>query len=289
MKSHKTDKLSLGSQAKEQIQQCLRLLLDILHEDLLAVYLYGSAIVEGLQRHSDIDLFVIVKRPTTSEEKSIIIKNLLQISGIYQKTSKKPIEMTIVVKSEVNPWKYPPLFDFQYGDWLREEFGKGIIEPWPSKEMPDLALLITQILLASKKLFGTDETLLCPVPYGDFISATTDALDELRANLNSDTRNVLLTYARIWCTVETDRIDSKSKAGEWAIHRLPNEYKPVLVRARAIYLDEEEEHWEDLKGLIQPCVDWILSRIHEQISIKSLQPCNNLKVRLGESRKKIQK
>ncbi len=79
-----------------------------------------------------------------------LITNLLKISGIYQRSSKPPIEMTIVVKSEVNPWHYPPKFDFQYGDWLRTEFESGNREPWLTKDMPDLALIITQVLLAHK-------------------------------------------------------------------------------------------------------------------------------------------
>lgn len=70
------------------------------------------------------------------------------------KSSKLPIELTIVIKSEINPWHYPPKFDFQYGDWLRESFESGVIEPYPTKVMPDLALLITQVLLASDTLFG---------------------------------------------------------------------------------------------------------------------------------------
>ena len=62
--------------------------------------------------------------------------------------------------------------------------------------MPDLALLITQVLLASETLFGpSPDQLLCAVPYRDFILATTAAFKNLEADLHTDTRNVLLTYA----------------------------------------------------------------------------------------------
>ena len=75
----------------------------ILGPDLLGVYLYGSSLVGGLQKYSDIDLFVVANRATIPEEKTILISNLLQISGIYMKSSKLPIEMTIVKKTEINP------------------------------------------------------------------------------------------------------------------------------------------------------------------------------------------
>jgi streptomycin 3"-adenylyltransferase len=184
------------------------------------------------------------------------------------KSSKLPIELTIVVQSEVNPWHYPPQFDFQYGDWLREQFESGVIEPWSTKVMPDLALLITQVLLKSETLFGESANqLLCPVPYRDFILATQDSLQSLMADLYTDTRNILLTYARIWSTLETDTIRSKPKAALWAIDRLPKEYKPVLERARSICVGETNESWNDMQNLLQPCVDFMLKEIEKQLTL----------------------
>ncbi len=260
-------KVQLDSDTKQQIDQCVNLLKDVLGKDLLGVYLYGSSIVGGLQKFSDVDLFVISNRPTTSQEKAKLASEMLSISGIYMKSAKRPIEMTIVVKSEINPWHYPPTFDFQYGDWLRKEFENGNMEPWISKEMPDLALLITQVLLASETLFGPPpDQLLDRVPYLDFITAIVKELDSLMADLKPDTRNVLLTFARIWCTVETDSIRSKPDAVSWVIERLSSVYKPVMQRAHAICMGEENEHWEDLSELIQPCAELMVEKIKEQVA-----------------------
>lgn len=254
---------------EEQISQCLALLKDVLGKDLLGVYLYGSLIVGGLQKYSDIDIFVVTDRPTTHDERAKLVTNILQISGVYQKSSKPPIEMTIVVKSEINPWHYPPKFDFQYGEWLRTEFESGNIEPWSTKEMPDLAVLITQLLLANKILLGpSPDQLLCKIPYRDFLAATKAALVGLMAELHSDTRNVLLTYARIWNTVESDVIISKTDAAAWAIKYLPEEYKIVLRRAVAICICEQKEYWDDIKTLIQPCADYMDREINKIIFIR---------------------
>lgn len=253
----------------QQISKSVNLLKQILGENLLGVYLYGSSIVGGLQKYSDLDLFVISDRHTTSDEKKQLEKELLQISGIYMESKDLlPIELTIAIKSEVNPWKYPPKFDFQYGDWLRKEFEKGNIEPWKTKEMPDLAILITQILLASKTIYGPDpKELLDPVPYKDFITATTKEIDSLAENLESDTRNVLLTFARIWSTVETDAIRSKPVAADWAVERLPEEYKAVMQRAQDACLGKEEEYWDDVKDKIKPCAEYMVSQIKEKASL----------------------
>ena len=191
--------------------------------------------------------------------------------------------MTIVKKGEINPWHYPPNFDFQYGDWLREQFESGIVEPWSTKEMPDLALLITQVLLASKTLFGADvDQLLCRVPYKDFMIATTDALQNLMSELNSYTRNVLLTLARIWSTVATDVIRSKPAAADWVIDRLPEQYHPVIKRAKAICNGEEKEHWDNLGELIKPCADFIIGQINNKVIEIELSNNTTKSIKLDE-------
>lgn len=253
---------------QQQLKDSLELLKMILGPDLLGVYLYGSSVVGGLQKYSDIDLFVVTNRVTTSEEKTKLIANLLQISGIYMKSSKMPIEMTIVEKAMINPWQYPPHFDFQYGDWLRESFEKGIIEPWQTHEMPDLALIVTQVLLRSQTLWGLKpEQLLAPVPYHDFMKAMLHDLSRLAADLKYDTRNVLLTYARIWSTLETNAIRSKPAAADWVMNHLPKAYQPVMKRAKSICIGAENEYWDDIEVLIVPCTDFMVDKINAQIAL----------------------
>lgn len=276
-------KMLEDKETQQQISRCLNLLQDIFGHELLGVYLFGSSIVGGLQKYSDIDLLAVSNRPSTPEEKTKLVTSMLTISGVYQKSLKLPIDMTIVVKSEVNPWHYPLHFDFKYGDWLRKEFEMGNIEPWPTKVMPDLALLVTQVLLASKTIFGpAPNELLDNVPYRDFIKATVKELDSLMADLSWDTRNVLLTLARIWSTVETDTIRSKSEAASWVIDKLPAQFKPVIQRARAICLGEKREYWDDIKSLIQPCADFMVSNINEKASLLKSTDYANKSIKLAE-------
>jgi predicted nucleotidyltransferase len=274
--------LDLDSNSKKQIHECLNLVKEIFGQDLLGIYLYGSSILGGLQKYSDIDLFVVSNRATTREEKAKLATALLKISGIYMKSQKLPIEMTIVERSEINPWRYPPRFDFQYGDWLRKQFEQGNIEPWPVKQMPDLALLVTQILLASKTLVGASpDQLLCKVPYKDFMAAITDALPNLMSDLDSDVRNVLLTFARTWSTVATDAIRSKPAAADWVINRLPERYCPVMERAKAICKGEEKEHWDDIQELIKPCADFMLGEVNNKISEIMLTDDGNRSIKIA--------
>lgn len=272
----------LNNETQEQINQCLNLLKDIFGQDLKCVFLYGSSVLGGLQKYSDIDLFVVADRSTTQEEKTKLVAGLLEISGLYMKSSKFPIEMTIVKNVEMNPWHYPPHFDFQYGEWLRSSFEAGHIEPWANYEMPDLALIITQILLKSHTLFGLEPRQLLPdVPYRDYINALLDDQSRLLADLEHDTRNILLTYARTWSTLKTNAFRSKPKAAEWAIHHLPKIYQPLMQRALNYCIGVEDEHWDDMQLLVKPCAEFMIDQIHQARALINLNDRNNV-IRLAE-------
>lgn len=170
--------------------------------------------------------------------------------------------MTIVVKSEIRPWRYPPQRDFQYGDWLRPEF-EGSDAPWSPAIDPDLATLITMALQANRPLFGRPpDEVFDPVPHADRVRAMVSAIDGFVHDLDSGTRNVILTLARIWTTVATAVIRSKDAAADWALSHLPEEHRAVLVRARAVYVGDEMERWDDIQPQVRPHVNYVLLELN---------------------------
>lgn len=254
-----------------QIAEVLALVGDVLGPDVVGAYLHGSSVVGGLRPRSDLDILVVSRRPTTRDEKRRLVERLLAISSVERFRTdsravppelRRPLELTIVVQSLMRPWRYPPSFDFQYGDWWRREFESGNLEPWPTTTNPDLASLITMVLLANRPLLGPPPAdVLDPVPRADYIRAIAGDIDKLLGDLDSDTRNVILTLVRIWSTLATDLIRSKDAAATWALAQLPQEHHLVLARARAIYLGEEDERWGDVASRIRPCTDYIVNEI----------------------------
>lgn len=236
---------------------------EVLGPDTVGAYLFGSAVLGGLRPHSDLDVLVASKRQTTREEKQRLVDRLLAVSGRRTPQGRwRRVELTIVVESAIKPWRFPPSFDFQYGDWLRGEFESGNYEPWPTKTNPDLASLVTMVLLANTPVLGPPPAdVFDPVPYDDLVTAIVGDLDSLLGDLDSDTRNVILTLARIWSTVATGVIRSKDAAADWALDRLPDEHRAVLARARAIYLGDEEERWDDLRPRVRRYADYVVGVI----------------------------
>ncbi|HVA90156.1 MAG TPA: aminoglycoside adenylyltransferase family protein [Chloroflexota bacterium] len=245
-----------------QIAEVLALVGEVLGPDIVGAYLHGSAALGGLRPRSDLDILVVSRRPTTHEDKRRLVDRLLVISRANPPGPRRPIELTIVVQSRVRPWRYPPDFDFQYGDWLRREFESGNVEPWLTTTNPDLASLITMVLLTNRPLLGLPAAeVLDSVPRDDYIKAIVSEIAMLLDEIDWDTRNVLLTLARVWSTVATDLIRSKDAAAAWAVTHLPQEHQLVLARARAIYLGDEDERWDDLKARIRPCAGAMVDQI----------------------------
>jgi len=254
----------MGGRDKQQLERVTTLVRDVLGPDVVGAYLFGSAVLGGLQPASDLDVLVVSKRQTTPDEKQRLVDRLLAISGRSTPEGRwRRVELTIVVESEIKPWRYPPSFDFQYGDWLRGEFESGNLEPWPTTTNPDLAALITMVLLGNTPLLGPPpDEIFDPIPRGDLMRAIVGDIDTLLDDLETDTRNVLLTLARIWSTVATGVIRSKDTAADWALERLPEEHRAVLARARATYLGDEEERWDDIRPRIRPHTDHVVAEIH---------------------------
>jgi streptomycin 3"-adenylyltransferase len=214
---------------------------------------------------SDIDILVVTLRPATIDEKRALIAKLLPISGHGNPTRmSRSVELTIVVQSDVRPWRYPPRLDFQYGDWWRVEFERGELTPWTSPN-PDLALVLQMVLAANRPLFGPPPAeVLDPVPPADFRRALMDVIPALLDDLDGDEANVTLTLARIWTTLATGVIRSKDAAADWALTRLPPEHRAVLEHARAIYLGQAVDEWGDLLPRVRPHVEHVLGEIRVQ-------------------------
>lgn len=224
------DRLLLAS-----VDEIVRAVLD---DALQGLSLFGSATLAGLRPDSDLDLLAVVARPTSRAAKEALARRLSDISGRQAGGDRaRSVELTIVTSSDVRPWRYPPVMDFQYGDWLRSDFEREHAAVWRPSVNIDLAVLLTMARSSGRAIAGPrPDELLDPVPAADVRRSIIEALPALRAELDADTRNVLLTLARGWSTVATGEIRSKDAAAAWALPRLSPESRTPLAHARDLYV-----------------------------------------------------
>jgi predicted nucleotidyltransferase len=231
---------------------------------LVAVYLHGSAVTGGLRSDSDVDLLVVIDQGLTPALSARLTNDLMKISGRVGDASMRPIELAIVQLGDLSPPTYPARCEFLYGEWLRADFEAGTV-PGPVSD-PETTLMLAQARQEAISLVGPDASEVLPViAQSDICRAIGDALPELLASLEGDERNVLLTLARMWHTLETGEFVPKDVAAEWAINRLPPEDAAVLAVARDGYTGERKDHWHTRKHALEHTVEGLRKRVRSAL------------------------
>ena len=186
-----TPSLAHEPRSREQTTGIVR---DVLGTAVLGTYLYGSAVGGGLRSGSDLDIMVVSNRLLTGDERSAIIERLLPISGRGAGGGPaRPIELTIISRSALTPWRYPPSLELQYGDWTRAAFDRGKLPDWPRAD-PDVAILIETARRAAVPLIGPPVgAIIEPVPRA--VRAMVDSIPVLMPGIEegTDIRNGLLS------------------------------------------------------------------------------------------------
>ena len=249
-----------------QLDALVTLVRAVLGEAALGGYLHGSSATGRLQPTSDTDLLVVTARPMTDAERRALVTGILPLSGRRAAGGPaRPVELTVVVCDDVRPLRVPPIEDFLYGEWERAAYEAGDL-PLRRANL-DLAPLVTMVLDAGRAVFGPPPAeLLDPVPPDDLVRAVVAGIPGLLADVDDDTRNVLLTLARILVTVETGEIVAKDEAAERVLPRLGDRERVALERARDAYHGPDYGSFGDLEADVPPCADALIRAIDEAVS-----------------------
>lgn len=247
----------------DQLHRVVGLVSDVAGSAIIGAYLHGSAVLDGLKPASDIDVLVVTRRTLDGAERQALVDGLLRISGSGTGPDDRPVELTVAVRAEIHPWRFPPVCDFLFGAWERAAYEAGKV-PQPAP-MPDLALLAAVARAGNRPLLGPSATqALDRVPVADLVHASVEAVPGLLDEVYTDTRNVVLTLARIWMTVATGAVGSKQAAAQWALPRLAPAQRSVLAHAEYLYINDRyfDDRWsEELTAQIGPFVDEVVAEI----------------------------
>lgn len=219
--------------------------------DVIGVYLYGSATTTGLRSDSDIDLLILTHRSLTESERSALVSLLLDFSGwkghaerFPHAADRQPLEVTSLVISDLRPLNGAPRYDFQYGEWLREQLTNGLL-PQPAYD-PDVIALLASAQDSHKVLRGPAlGDILDPIPPELLRGALLAVVPNVVQDVAGDERNALLTLARIIVTLESGQVVSKDEAAQRIAPRLSANDRELLEHARAGYLEQIDDDWNE--------------------------------------------
>ncbi len=247
-----------------QVQSVVSLLHRILVSNLVGVYLYGSGVQPGLGPWSDIDILAVTERTLTDGDRSLLVEGMLHISvPVRSGSTRRPLELAVVDKRTIKPWRYPPQLEFLFGEWLREAFESFGPPQYPCAR-PDLTTVLAMAAEMNRCFMGPPlGRVIGRIPDRDLLRSLLEGIPGLLDNLAWDPANVLLTLARIWFTLETNRFCPKDDAGRWVQLRLTRTQRQIVEEAIRWYWGEPAEMAAVEESDLRACADHMAAQAVE--------------------------
>ena len=208
----------------------------ILQENLVGIYLHGSAVMGCFNpRKSDIDLIIVVERPLTDAVKRAYMDMVFRYSALGPA---KGIEMSIVLRKVCKPFVYPTPYELHFStghlEWYKQDPDDHIRRM--NGVDKDIAAHFTIINHRGRCLYGAPvKEVFAEVPSCDYMDSIWNDIAEAPENITEDTMYLTLNLARVLAYKEEGLVLSKKEGGEWAISHLPAEYHPLINDALREY------------------------------------------------------
>ncbi len=237
---------------------------EILNDNLTGIYLHGSLAMGCFhEKKSDVDLLVVVNRPLTMDGKRAYIKEILSIN---KKAPEKGIEMSVVLKRDMNPFRHPAPFDMHFSNAHLENYRKN-----PDETLlrltgtdRDLAAHVTIINCYGKTLFGEDKKdVFSNVKHEDYLDALLYDLENAREDIYENPMYVTFSLCRVLAYALEGKALSKKEGGEWALEHVDDRYHEIIKGALRAY--ETDEGMKVCIEDAQVFTEYMLTFIHTAI------------------------
>jgi predicted nucleotidyltransferase len=258
-----------------QVSGLLEALDALLGRNLAGVYLHGSLAMGCFNpERSDLDLLVVSDRPVLRDTKLGLALTLLRRSR-----DPVPIELSVVARADLQPWRYPTPYQCHYSESWRERFvadtaGSGWLR-WDDAERtdPDLAAHLTILHRRGVVLVGPSIAETLPeVPPADYLTSILGDVESAAGYVERDPVYAVLNLCRVYRYVVDGDICSKDEAGAWAAETLPEPLRPVAAAALANYRGARAPAWD--AALLQRFVHELLGRIHALSAARPTAPAD---------------
>ena len=220
---------------------------EILRDNLVGVYLHGSLVMGCFNpQKSDIDLIIVVEQPLTDTVKRAYIEMTVEYNALGPA---KGIEMSIVLREVCKPFVYPTPYELHFSaghlEWFEEAPDEYIREMNGTDK--DLAAHFTIINKRGKCLYGAPiEDVFAEVPSVDYMDSIWFDVEGAAEEITEYPMYLILNLARVLAYKQEGLVLSKKEGGDWALGRLPAEYRPLIADALREYSENAEVVYDDV-------------------------------------------
>ena len=233
---------------------------EILRENLVGVYLHGSSVMGCFNpQKSDIDLIVAVNQPLSVFDKRAFMDMVVECNA---QGPAKGIEMSVVLRRFCKPFVYPTPYELHFSaghlDWYREDPDDYIRRMNGTDK--DLAAHFTIITQRGKCVYGAPiEEVFAKVPGVDYMDSIRFDVEGAAEEITDYPMYLTLNLARVLAYKEEGLVLSKKEGGEWAIEKLPVEFRPLIADALHEYSENADVVYDET--LARRYAEYALDRI----------------------------
>lgn len=221
----------------------------ILGKHLIGIYVHGSLAMDCYRPQvSDIDFIVVVDQRPGLDVKKALMEVLLRLEP---QGPAKGLEMSVVLRSALNPFVYPTPFELHYSQSHTARARQNLMEYCETMHGtdPDLAAHFTVIRHRGKVLCGQPiEAVFGVVPAECYLASLRYDVENALHDIHDHPVYIILNLCRIAAYLREKAILSKKEGGEWGTEHLLQADVPLIQRALSSYshdmpyqADEAEE------------------------------------------------
>ena len=210
---------------------------NILKDNLVGIYLHGSAVMGCFNaRKSDIDLLVVVEEDIPDDIKRLYMDMVVPLN---EQAPEKGIELSIVKESVCNSFIYPTPFELHFSvthlNWYRSN-PEDYVEKMKGTDK-DLAAHFTIIYHRGKALCGKDiPSVFAQVSSADYMDSIWSDIEGAAEEIFENPMYMILNLCRVLAYKKEGLILSKQEGGEWGIKNLSHsEYQKMISAALKEY------------------------------------------------------
>lgn len=213
---------------------------NILKEDLVGIYLHGSAAMGCFHAgKSDIDLLVVVNTDIPHETKRRYMDMVVELNAY---APKKGLELSIVREDVCKPFIYPTPFELHFSnahlEWYRTD-PSDYIDRMNGTDR-DLAAHFTIIRHRGKCLYGREiKDVFGEVRREFYFDSIWCDVRDAEQEITENPVYVILNLCRVLAYKEDELILSKEEGGKWGLDNVPEVYHPLILQALKEYLFDE--------------------------------------------------
>ena len=238
--------------------------INILQDNLVGVYLHGSAVMGCFNPDkSDLDFIIVVEKPMSNDIKKAYMEMVVKYSALGPS---KGIEISIVLKNVCKPFIYPTPFELHFSkghlDWYKSNPDEYIRKM--NGVDKDLAAHFTIINKRGKCLYGKQiKNVFAEVPMQDYMDSIWYDVKNAKKEITIYPMYLILNLARVLAYKEEALVLSKKEGGEWALKRLPIEYYQLIKDALCEYSENRRIDYD--KKMAKRYAKYMIKRIKLKI------------------------